>query len=163
MNNNDALDILDMLAQEDLSQVDTSYPILAGGTYEWRIAEASRETSDSGYTYLLFKCALLTPGALDTNGNPVSPGYQIRNMIGLTPSQKQIEEVGLDAAKENIKKNVVKFLQALGDLTFDPTLEKYKDMTFFAKTRVSKEKEDKKTGQVYPPAAEFSTFIPAEG
>lgn len=155
-----ALSIFDELASEDLTSVDTSFPILAGDTYEFRINSMTKEVADSGYAYLLIQAATNVPG-MDTNGNPLPPGYPVRHMIGLTPSDKQVAEIGLDAAKKKIKVNVVKFLDAVGNRVFDPTLESYKDMTFFAKTRVSKERTDPRTGITYSPQAEIAQFIPA--
>lgn len=155
------LNILDELANEDLTAVDTSYPVLAAGQYEFRIQEMKQETFDSGWTCIQIKCSLITPGAVDTNNSPVPPGYVITHRIGLSLSEKVVAEIGEEAAKKQVKVNVVKFLQALGDLEFDPTYEKYLGKTFFAKTRVSKQREDKKTGQVYEPQAEFAQFIPA--
>lgn len=161
MQENTGLDIFDELGSEDLSTVDTSYPILAPGQYEFQVKEATKEEAESGYQYLLFKCSLVTPNAVDTNGNPVPVGYVMRNMIGLTPAEKTIKEVGLEEAKKRIKANVVKFLDAVVENRyFDPTLETYVGLNFFAKTRVSKERTDPITGQVYAPQAEFSSFIP---
>lgn len=161
MQENNGLSIFDELASEDLTQVDTSFPILAADQYEFRINSMTKETADSGYVYLLIQAATTVPGQ-DTNGNPLNAGYPVRHMIGLTPSDKQVAEIGMDEAKKKIKVNVVKFLQAVGNLVFDPTLESYKDMTFFAKTRVSKERTDPKTGVTYSPQSEIASFIPAQ-
>jgi len=161
MQNDTGLSIFDELASEDLTQVDVSFPILAAGQYEFRINSMTKETADSGYQYLLIQCATTVPGD-DTNGNPVPTGYPVRHMIGLTPSDKQVAEIGLDEAKKKIKVNVVKFLQAIGNLNFDPTLEMYKDMTFYAKTRVSKERTDPKSGVTYNPQTEIASFIPMQ-
>lgn len=155
-----ALDLLDQLASEDLSQVDTSFPILAVSEAEFRVASITHETAESGFEYLALQFELLSPNCKDTNGNTVNPGYKIRHMIGLTPSEKSIKENGPEAAVKQVKANVVRFLQAIGDLEFDKTLEKYPNMTFFAKTRVSKERTDPKTGITYSPQAEIATFIP---
>lgn len=155
-----AIDLLEELANEDLTQVDTSFPILAVSEAEFRIAEATRETAESGFEYLLFKCELISENCRDTNGSPVRPGYKLRHMIGLTPSNKSIKEVGEEEAKKQIKVRVVQFLKAIGNLTFDPSLTSYVNATFFAKTRVSKERTDQKTGITYAPQAEFATFIP---
>jgi hypothetical protein len=156
-----ALDIFDDLASEDLSQIDTSYPILAAGQYEFNAKEVTKECSDNGFEYILVKASLVTSGALDTGGNTISPGYIIRYMIGLTPADKTVAEVGLEEAKKRIKVNIVKFLDAVVEnRQWDPTFELYVGRNFFAKTKVTKERTDKNTGNVYPPAAEIQTLIP---
>ena len=157
-----SIDILGMLANSDLNEVDTSYPILLGGTYEWEVKSAEKKTSDkSGGEYLLFSCALLSSGASDIAGNDIPPGYQIRKMINLSPSEKQIDTKGEDQCAKDIMKDVCKFLDALmEDRVWDETLETYVGMTFWAKTKVTKERTDKNTGDVYPPAADFASFIP---
>ena len=83
-------------------------------------------------------------------------------MINLTPSPKQIEKAGEAAAIENVKKDVCKFLDAVGaSRKFDPTLESYVGARFFAKTRVSKERIDANTGVVYGEQSEIASLIPA--
>jgi len=160
-----SLDILGMLATEDLSQVDTSYPILLGGTYEFEIKGAEKKTSDkSGGDYLLFDCALLSSEATDIAGNPIQAGYRMRKMINLSPSEKQIAAKGEEQCAKDCVADVCKFLDALmEERIWDETLETYVSMTFWAKTKVSKERTDKATGDVYPPAADFASFIPKAG
>ena len=156
----DPMDLLDQIAGEDLSSVDTSNPILAAGEYEFSIKEVTLEEAESGFKYLLVKLNLMSSGAKDTVGRPVLPGYSMRHMIGLTISDKTIAEIGPDAAKERVKVNIVKFLDALGNRELDKTFQSYPGQTLFAKTRVSKERTDAKTGQVYEPQAEIAMFIP---
>ena len=161
MENNTGLSIFDTLGDEDLSAIDTSYPVLAAGQYEFSVKEMTKECSDSGFEYLLVKASLVSTNALDIAGAPVNPGYIIRHMIGLTPADKTIQEVGLEEATKRIKQNIVKFLDAVVEnRQWDNTLELYIGRTFFAKTKVTKEREDKKTGNIYPPSAEIQTLIP---
>jgi hypothetical protein len=157
-----SIDILGMLANSDLNEVDTSYPILLGGTYEFEVKSAEKKTSEkSGGEYFLFNCALRSEGAADITGAPVAPGYQIRKMINLSPSEKQIEAKGEEQCGKDVIKDVCKFLDALmEERVWDETLETYIGMTFWAKTKVTKERVDKFTGDVYPPAADFASFIP---
>lgn len=151
-----------MLANTDLNEVDTSYPVLSGGTYEFEVKSAEKKTSErTGGDYLLFQTALRTPDCVDINGNAVQPGYALRHMISLTPSEKQLENKSEEECKKDILASVCKFLDALmSERVWDETLESYVGLTFFAKTKVGKERTDQATGNVYPASAEFASFLP---
>lgn len=157
-----SIDILGMLASTDLNEVDVSYPILLGGTYEFEVKEVEKKVSENtGGEYILFKCALLSDNATDIAGNAISPGYAMRYMINLSPSEKQIAAKGEEQCAKDVLAQVCKFLDALMEQrVWDETFETYVGMTFWAKTKVTKEREDKNTGNVYPPAADFASFIP---
>lgn len=154
--------IFDKLAGEELLNADTSYPVLAQGLYELRIKDAELKESESGFEYVNLTCELISPNATDIKGEPVAPGYIIRHMIGLTPSEKAINEHGQDAAENQIVKRVAVFIDAIQKprQRFDESLQSYIGLTFWAKTKVTKEREDKKTGNVYPPGAEIASFVP---
>jgi hypothetical protein len=167
----DALDILNSLSSAELQQVDTAFPNLAPNTYEFKIVSAEIKDSASGGKYLLFSTKLNSTDAIDTAGASVAPGYPVRHMINLSPSDKQIEkagggELGMKACVENIKKDLAKFLEAVTgpDRTWygndDEALANYVDMTFFAKTRVSPERVDPSTGITYDAQTQFASFIP---
>jgi hypothetical protein len=159
----DAIDLLNDLAQTGLADVDTSFPNLAPAQYQFQITEASIKDNNAGTgKYMLFQCKLLSPDAISTTGDPIAPGYPVRHMINLSPSQKQIDKSGLEACVKNIKRDIAKFLEAVmgPKRTFDPTMEIYPGQTFFAKTRVTAERTDAATGVTYDPATEFATFIP---
>lgn len=156
--------MFEMLANTDLSQVDTSYPNIAVGTYEWRVKSAEKKTSErTGGEYLLFQCELLTDTAVDTNGSSLNPGYSLRHMINLTPSEKQLQKDGLEGCQKKIMADLCKFLDAImTERQWDETLESYVGLTFFAQTKVSKERTDERTGDTYPPQAEFAKFLPKQ-
>lgn len=158
-------DIFAMLANTDLNEVDTSYPILVGGVYEFQVKSAEKKTSErTGGDYLLFQTALLTPDAVDINGANLSPGYSLRHMISLTPSAKQLENKSEEDCKKDILASLCKFLDAImAERVWDETLESYVGLTFFAKTKVGKERTDANTGDVYAPQAEFASFLPKQG
>jgi hypothetical protein len=159
----DPLAIFDSLAEVDFQAVDTSFPNLNPGTYEFEITKASKEQSEkTGGFYLLFNTKLVTSGARDTAGNELNPGYPVRHMINLTPSEKQLAKDGAEGCVKKIQGDVAKFLDAVvgSERTWDPTLELYVGKNFFAKTRVSKERTDEATGQVYAPSTEFASFLP---
>lgn len=156
------MSIFDDLATTDFDEVSTAYPNIAPGVYEFQIKEATKEQSARGGEYLCFKCTLVTDDATDTDGNPINVGYQMRHMINLTPSQKQLDKNGEEGCRANILKDVKKFLEAIGaEGAFDPTLESYVGANFFAKTRVSKERADDQ-GNIYAPSAEFAQLVPAQ-
>ena len=160
----DPLDILNSLSSEELQTTDTSFPNLMPGQYEFSIAGAELKDSNSGGKYLLFQTKLLSTDAVSTNGDPIQPGFPVRHMINLSPSQKQIDKSGIDTCVKNIKRDLAKFLEAVVGpaRTWDPTLELYLGQSFFAKTRVSKERTGD-DGQTYDAQTEFSSFVPKMG
>jgi hypothetical protein len=158
----DALDILNDLSTDELKNTNTAFPNLAPSQYEFKIDSAEIKDSQSGGKYLLFQTKLNSPDAMSTAGEPLAVGFPVRHMINLSPSQDQIDKHGEEGCKKNIKKDIAKFLEAVvgPERTWDPTLELYVGQTFFAKTRVSPERTDKKTGITYDPSTEFASFIP---
>ena len=158
-------DIFAMLANTDLSEVSTAYPVLSAGVYEFKVKSAEKKVSErTGGEYLLFQCELVTPDSIDINNEPINPGYVMRHMISLTPSEKQLAKKSEEQCKQDILSSVCKFLDGLmTQRVWDETLESYVGMTFFAKTRVGKEREDQNTGDVYPAQSEFSSFLPKAG
>lgn len=143
-------DVFDVLGDIDLSGVDTTMPLLKNGAYEFTIGEMSREQSDrTGGTYLLIQLKLAEE-AEDIKGNPLSPGYPVRHIISLVASEKY-----------DPIKNVAQFHEALGDkgMKFDPTFAQYTGQTIVAKTKVEPEREDKETGDVYPPSVRIASFV----
>lgn len=159
------MSIFDKLASVDLSEVDTSYPILEAGTWEFQIKSAEKKTSENtGGEYLLFQCSLVSSNANDITGAPLNPGYSMRHMINLTPSAKQIENKGEAQCEKDIFADVCKFLDAIqAEREWDETLESYVGLTFYAKTKVGKERTDPKTGNTYAAQAEFAGFLPFAG
>lgn len=163
----DALELLNSLTTEELANTDTTFPNLAPGQYEFLIdtAEIKDNTAGTG-KYLLFQCKLQSEGAKSTAGEPLAIGYPVRHMINLSPSQKQIDKnpEGLDGVIKNIKRDIAKFLEAVAgpSRTYDPSFAAYRGNTFWAKTRVSKERTDDNTGVTYDPQTEIASLIPKE-
>jgi hypothetical protein len=157
--------MLNSLSTETLAEVNTSFPNLSPGQYEFVVdtVEIKDNAAQTG-KYILFQCKLVTPGAASTAGEPLQPGYPVRHMINLSPSQKQIDKnpEGLEGCIKNIQKDLAKFIEALvgPGRKYDPSMQLYRGQTFFAKTRVSKERVDENTGTVYDPQTEFQTFVP---
>lgn len=159
----DALDILNSLTSDELQNTDTGFPNLSPGQYEFQItgAELKDNNAKTG-KYILFDSKLLSSDVTATSGDPIAPGYPVRHMINLSPSQKQIDKKGLDQCVKDIKRDIAKFLEAVmgPERTWDPSLGIYVGQTFFAKTRVTKERIDENTGVLYDPQTEFAGFIP---
>lgn len=159
----DPIDLLNSLGSEELANVDTSFPLLKPGQYEFVVDSVEIKDSNSGGKFISIS-AKLNEDAETTAGEPLKPGYPVRHMINLTPSQKQIENNprGVEGCVENIKKDIAKFLDATVGPSryYDPSFQVYRGQTFFAKTRVSKERTDERTGQTYDPQTEFATLIP---
>lgn len=158
------MNLFDQLANTDLTEVSTAYPVLVGGVYEFEIKAAEKKTSDrTGGDYLSFSVALISPEATDTNGNAISPGYLMRHMISLTPSAKQLEKKSEEECNKDAIASLCKFLDAIMlTRVWDETLESYVGLTFFAKTKVGKERTDSNTGDVYAAQSEFASFLPKQ-
>jgi hypothetical protein len=159
------MNLFDQLANTNLAEVSTAYPVLTGGVYEFAIKTFEKKTSDrTGGDYLAIGVTLLSPDATDINGNSVSPGYAMRHMISLTPSAKQLESKTEEECNKDAIASLCKFLDALmTERVWDETLESYIGLTFFAKTKVGKERTDPNTGDVYAAQSEFAAFIPKQG
>jgi hypothetical protein len=164
------MSIFDKLAETDLDNVDTSFPNLAPGTYEFRVESAEKKESDKGGEYLLWACKLVSADALDTKGEALQPGYPLRHMLNLTYTDgiangrdgkggKSEEEFEKDTFKD-----LCKFMDAtLGHRKFAGDLEQFVGKTFFAKVKMGKARTNKDTGEVYDPSPQFAAFLPQEG
>lgn len=156
------MDIFDQLANDDMSSVDTSFPLLAPDTYEFTITNIELKTSqNTGGSYISMSLALSSEGALTPNGDPVGPGYPVTHMISTSTTEKMSEE--------DIKRNIAQFMDAVvgksareSGVHFDVTLESYKQQTLIAKTKNQPERVDKNTGETYAPRTVVSYFIPKD-
>lgn len=148
------MDIFDQLANEDLSSVDTSYPKLKPGTYEFLISAITKETSErTGGTYLALTLNLVSEDGETPEGKPVPAGYVINHNISLTPTEK------FDA--DAVKRNLCMFLDALETgRQWDETLDLYKGKTLWAKTKIQPERVDEATGDTYDARSAISRFLP---
>lgn len=160
----DPLEVLEELGNTDYSEVDTSFPNLMPGQYEFKVSAIELKDSESGGKYILVNAKLVSDNATDTTGSSLAPGYPIRHMINLTPSAKQLAKSGKDECIKRIKQDIAKFTEALTGPQRKwhglEGLDNYIGMSFFAKTRVSKEREDPNTGTVYSPQSEIAALIP---
>jgi hypothetical protein len=163
----DALELLNEISQEELTDTNTSFPNLSPGQYEFVVDSVEiKDNAAATGKYILFQTKLVSVDAKSTAGDQLSPGYPVRHMINLSPSQKQIDKdpEGLEGCIKKIKQDIAKVVEALvgPSRQYDPSFQLYRGQTFFAKTRVSKERTDERTGATYDPQTEFQTFIPRE-
>lgn len=137
-----------MLASGALTDVDTTYPNLTPGLYEFRVKSMAQKINDpKTYEWIAVELELVSSTGTDEKGNPISVGYIVRDMISLTPSEKVIQEHGEEAAKQRVMVGIAKFLDAVEkDRVWDETFQSYIGKTLFAKTKITKENEEKGYG-----------------
>lgn len=95
----------------NINDVNTDYPILPASHYMFRI-EAEKKVNKAQTGDNLVVKHILTEGAQDIKGEPVSPGFVITSYISLTETQggngKQPYTI------DNIKKGVARVAKAAG-------------------------------------------------
>ena len=132
----------------DLTTVSTEYPVLAAGTYQFKVASAicGPNKTQTGHT-LTIEATLEAP-AYDNNGNAVMPGYKMTHRTGLTVTEKY----------DNLA--IAKYLATLQDAilgTRVPLAQFDTDLligqTFTATTKIAPEQNG------YAEKAEFGKFI----
>ena len=145
----DQIDIFDQLGQTDWEDVDTSMPVLNPGLIEFKVNNMEVKTSErTGNRYIAcdFRTTVETT---DVEGKPVPPGYPVQHIFGLAKTEK------FDPMK-----NIAEFMDAvLGNRMWDPTFEAYMGQTFYAKTKVGKERQNEESGETYPARTEISRFM----
>ena len=130
---------------DDLDTQSVVEPILAPGIYTFKLYSIEKKTNESGsFEWLAISLQLMDEGE-DLDGNPLNGGF-INTMIGLTVNEYNTEE--------DIRREVAKFLDCFqGSRDWDETLESYVGLEGQVKTMVQKERQNKKTGDMYPPQA----------
>ena len=83
-------DISNILDQLDLTNTDTSFPVLGKGNYLFKVADVQlvENKAATGHN-LKVKYTLEQEGALDRLDNPVNAGFPITEFIGLTTSENR--------------------------------------------------------------------------
>lgn len=143
--------VFDNLA-EGLDDQSTDEPILAGGLYTFKIFSIELKENESQTFQWISLSLQLQDEAEDLDGNPLN-GCFLNEMIGLTVNEYNSEE--------DIRREVAKFLDCFqGGRDWDESLESYKGMEGVCKTKVKKERTNKKTGDVYPEQAAVSVYMP---
>lgn len=72
----------------DLPSVDTSRPVLAKGNYPCRIKSIETKDSKKGDSQYLEITLSLEQEAEGTKGQPVMPGFELRDRLGITSTPK---------------------------------------------------------------------------
>jgi len=141
------MSIFDKLA-EGLEDQSTVVPKLAPGIYDFKLFSIEKKTNEAGtFEWLAMGLQLISEGE-DLDGNPMSGAF-VNHMLGLTVNDYNSEE--------DIKREVACFLDCFqGSRDWDETLESYVGLEGSVKIKLSKERTNKNTGDVYPEAAEVA-------
>lgn len=135
---------------EDLSQVDTSMPVLAEASAVLKIDDSSL-VLNKDKTGQLWKLKMVTTAQMrSTTGEMLSEGFPVFAQVSLKPTEKYSEE--------SIKKAVASWLQAAGVPRLNH--EELKGKLVQCKIAARGERTDEKTGQVYPPSNELRPIVP---
>lgn len=152
----------------DLSSIDTSFPVVAGGLYDLVVKESDviRNKNDNGWLWVV----KLNPvnDVKDIRGQPLkAASATLFHRVSLTPTDNY------DAA--SVAKNTARFIQAMKptvtgitsrDLFPDAEGFKVKCKAFVgrmlqAKVDALPDRKDKNTGRTLPPGNEISQFVKA--
>lgn len=107
MNENQAIDPLGLGV--NLNEVDTSFPVLAEGTYPFTVAEMEvvPKADDPNKRNLKVKFALASEEAQSTKGEKLSQGYPVTSYYPLQKSDHP------DAAPDGFAKQISKLVDAI--------------------------------------------------
>jgi outer membrane protein assembly factor BamA len=115
---------------EDVSGVDTSYPLLSAGLYDFRIEEVSEEPNKAKTGTNLKIVVVTTKEAMSVKREALAPGLKLTQYIGLTPTEKY--------STDAIKRNVAAFVQAVGSgIKSVRPFEQFKDKLVRAKVVIN--------------------------
>lgn len=140
------------LLDEDLSSIDTSFPIVKEGIYDLELMTVEEvSTKDQQGSMVKIKFAL-TEDAQGVSGDVVNKGYPIFHQIVVTPKG------GL--TMEMVKKSLASVLQPMGMKSLRDLLTAGKQGKIVrVKLVVQPERKDKETGKTYPARNEIKTFL----
>ncbi len=137
---------------EDLTGVDTSFPLLAAGLYDMEIKEVSKVPNNAKTGDNLKIVVVTTKDALDVKGQRLNAGMKLTSYIGLSETPKYNQD--------DIKKNCAVFVQAVGcGITRINPLEQFAGKIVRAKITIRPAGPDK-TG-VQREAANDIKWVPA--
>jgi hypothetical protein len=135
---------------EDLSDIDTSFPLLREDVYECEFASATQEPSKDGdkqFLHFVFKTA--QPGK-NPEGQNVSAGYTLHKRINLTESE--------DRDQAMIRRDIARIVKdgfgarRVADLRPGDRV--------LIRVRNSRERTEEKTGRTYSASSEPASFKP---
>lgn len=96
---NNPLDTLNDLLNTDLSNVDTSFPVLKRGQKELLISDIKVTDSKKGGKNLVMTLKTTFPDTT-VRGREIGAGFSLRHLISLTPSEKYDPRQNIAALKE---------------------------------------------------------------
>ena len=134
---------------EDVSTVDTSFPVISANTYELVIESAEKVTNNAGTGENLKIQFKTTTPAIDTAGEQVPAGFTIHHNISLTPTPKY--------AQANIKKAIASLAQSAG-LT-GKVSDFVNDASKFVSATVTAKVGIKKATEEYPEGNKIVSFL----
>lgn len=128
----DDIDILNDMDNVDLSSVNTDFPLLPKGTYEFTVTEAQVVSSKNREGGKVFEVkAALNQQARSTLGREINAGFPLTFRVGLTPTEKYTQQA--------IAENLAKFQEAvLGNKGRFMPMEQYIGKTFKANIGIDK-------------------------
>ena len=91
---------------EDVSDVDTSFPLLSEGLYDMEIQEVTEESNKAKTGTNLKIVVVTTKDSVSPKGEALNRGMKLTSYIGLTETEKY--------NTDSIKRNVAGFVQAVG-------------------------------------------------
>lgn len=141
-----SLGILD----RDLSQVNTSMPILRDGIYDVEVSRVElAETSDQQGKMLRLVFKTTAPSQA-VSGDMINAGFPLYHNFLLTPKGGMTEEM--------IVRNLAAFAQSAGVATINP-VDQLRGRMVRVRVVVVPERKDRNTGRTYPPSNEIHTFL----
>jgi hypothetical protein len=129
----------------DMSQVDTSMPLIKEGPCELEIAKIEKTSNKKGTGFVL-KFTLKATAEMETvKDDVVQKGFPFFKTISITPTEEY--------TKEAIIKAVALFVQCAGGKDLFP-LQQYDGKIIPCRIIIKKGRRDPNTGEVYPPSNE---------
>jgi hypothetical protein len=130
----------DSFLSEDLTDVDTSFPLIQEGPCDLEIKKVERKATKDGRGELLIITLALCAERETVKGDVVQKGFPITTRIPITPTAGYTEDM--------IKRKVALFVQAAGGTRLFP-LTQWTGLVLPCRITIRKERTDKTTGEFY--------------
>lgn len=154
MNNGEDLQLLNM----DLASVDTSYPLVEGGVYDVRVVSSDIVPMRDASKGRNWKLVVATTSPVREAGKPttIEAGHQITTQAALNPTGK--------AKMQMVVQNVARIVQSAkltgaNMATIDQWHKTIEGRVCRVRVEVERNRTDKVTGRVYPPANTISEWL----
>ena len=152
MNEEQVIDIFDSLGDTNFENVDTSYPVLKAGAYNFTVKDMKREVWKSGQGSSIHIDLELQDETTDVSGERViAPGYVLTDRISLVAK-----------GKYDPKQAVARFLESIGmkNQPFDTEFHSYIGASLVVKVKIDPESTDA-AGNVWPAKSVVGTYVKA--